>query len=100
MAHPKSRRPKPGRGLPPPHKPTPEEAAEIERLIAEIEIEHIRLDAILIEKQAEADERARIKALRREAEAREAERTGQSDAEASNVIRASQEPERIRDLWS
>ena len=63
MARPKPRRPKPGRGLPPPHKPTPEEEAEIERLIAEIEVEHIRLDAILVEKRAEAAERARIKAL-------------------------------------
>ena len=63
MASPKPRRPKPGRGLPPPHKQTPEEKAEIERLLAEIEIQHIRLDAILVEKHAEAAERARIRAL-------------------------------------
>ena len=99
MAHPKSRRPKPGRGLPPPHKPTPEEAAEIERLIAEIEIEHIRLDAILIEKQAEADERARIKALKREAEAQEARNLAASGANQQPVLPV-QSPDCIRDLWS
>ena len=99
MAHPKSRRPKPGRGLPPPHKPTPEEAAEIERLIAEIEIEHIRLDAILIEKQAEADERARIKALKREAEAQEARDLAASGADQQSVLTV-QSPDCIRDLWS
>ena len=63
MAHPKPRRPKPGRGLPPPYRQTPEEEAEDERLRAQLEIEYIRLDAILVEKQAEAAERARIRAL-------------------------------------
>ena len=63
MAHPKPRRPKPGRGLPPPYRQTPEEEAEDERLRAQLEIEYIRLDAILVEKRAEAAERARIRAL-------------------------------------
>ena len=99
MARPKPRHPKPGRGLPPPHKPTPEEEAEIERLIAEIEIEHIRLDAILIEKQAEADERARIKALKREAEAQEARDLAASGADQQPVLTV-QSPDCIRDLWS
>ncbi len=98
MARPKPRRPKPGRGLPPPHKPTPEEQAEIERLIAEIEIEHIRLDAILIEKQAEADERARIKALKREAEAQEARDLAASGADQQPVPTVPP-TDRIRDLW-
>lgn len=98
MARPKPRRPKPGRGLPPPHKPTPEQQAEIERLIAEVEIEHIRLDAILIEKQAEADERARIKALKREAEAQEARDLAACGADQQSVLTA-QSPYRIRDLW-
>lgn len=77
----------------------PEEAAEIERLIAEIEIEHIRLDAILIEKQAEADERARIKALKREAEAQEARNLAASGANQQPVLPV-QSPDCIRDLWS
>lgn len=97
MAHPKPRRPKPGRGLPPPYKQTPEEEAEDKRLRAELELEYIRLDAILIEKQAEAAERARIKAMRREAEAREAE---QANVEAPDVIVAEQAPRCVRDLWS
>ena len=63
MAHPKPRRPKPGRGLPPPYRQTPEAEAEDERLRAQLEIEYIRLDAILVEKRAEAAERARIRAL-------------------------------------
>ena len=63
MARPKPRRPKPGRGLPPPYRQTPEEEAEDERLRALLELEYIRLDAILVEKQAEAAERARIRAL-------------------------------------
>ena len=99
MARPKPRHPKPGRGLPPPHKPTPEEEAEIARLIAEIEIEHIRLDAILIEKQAEADERARIKALKREAEAQEARDLAAGGADQQSALTLPS-PERIRDLWS
>ncbi len=70
MAHPKPRRPRPARGLPPAHRPTPEEAAEIARLRAELEFNCIRIDAILIEKRAEAAERARIRA-EREAEVRE-----------------------------
>ena len=63
MARPKPRRPKPGRGLPPPYRQTPEEEAEDERLRALLELEYIRLDAILVEKQAEAAERARIRAM-------------------------------------
>lgn len=63
MARPKPRRPKPGRGLPPPYRQTPEEETEDERLRAQLEIEYIRLDAILVEKRAEAVERARIRAL-------------------------------------
>ena len=34
MARPKPRRPKPGRGLPPPYRQTPEDEAEDERLRA------------------------------------------------------------------
>lgn len=63
MARPKPRRPKPGRGLPPPYRQTPEEEAEDVRLRALLELEYIRLDAILVEKQAEAAERARIRAM-------------------------------------
>ncbi len=63
MARPKPRRPKPGRGLPPPYRQTPEEEAEDERLRTLLELEYIRLDAILVEKQAEAAERARIRAM-------------------------------------
>ena len=98
MAHPKPRRPKPGRGLPPTHKSTPEEEAEIERLIAEIEIEHIRLDAILIEKQAEAAERARIKALMREAEAQDASDLSDSPPDEQPAV-AVEAPRLVRDLW-
>ena len=58
MARPKPRRPKPGRGLPPPYRQTPEEEAEDDRLRALLELEYIRLDAILVEKHAEAAERA------------------------------------------
>ena len=98
MARPKPRRPKPGRGLPPPHKSTPEEEAEIERLIAEIEIEHIRLDAILIEKQAEAAERARLKALLRGAEAQDASDLADSPPDEQPAV-AVESPRLVRDLW-
>lgn len=68
MARPKPRRPKPGRGLPPPYRPTAEEEAEDERIRAELIVEQARIDAILVIKRAEAAERARTKALAREAQ--------------------------------
>lgn len=98
MARPKPRRPKPGRGLPPPYRQTPEEEAEDERIRAELLVEYERLDAIMVIKQAEADERARIKAMRREAEAREAEQTHAQ--QAPDVIVGEQAPRCVRDLWS
>ncbi len=51
---------------PPPYRQTPEEEAEDERIRAECAIQHVRLDAILAGKRANAAERARIKALARE----------------------------------
>ena len=99
MARPKPRRPKPGRGLPPPYKQTPEEEAEDERIRAELLVEYERLDAILVIKQAEADERARIKAIKREAEAQEARDLAASNA-GQQPIPTVQSPDRIRDLWS
>jgi hypothetical protein len=98
MAHPKPRRPKPGRGLPPPYKQTPEEEAEDERLRAELLVEYERLDAIMVIKQAEADERARIKALKREAEAQEARDLAYSRADPQPAV-AVEAPRRVRDLW-
>ena len=98
MAHPKPRRPKPGRGLPPPYKQTPEEEAEDERIRAELLVEYERLDAIMVIKQAEADERARIKALKREAEAQDARDLAASGADQQPVLMV-QSPDRIRDLW-
>jgi hypothetical protein len=99
MAPPKPRRPKPGRGLPPPYKPTPEEEAEDDRIRAELLVEYERLNAIMVIKQAEADERARIKALKREHEAQEARDLAASGAEHQPVLTV-QPPDRIRDLWS
>lgn len=99
MARPKPRRPKPGRGLPPPYKQTPEEEAEDERIRAELLVEYERLDAILVIKQAEADERARIKAMKREAEAQEALDLAASNAGQQPILTV-QSPDRIRDLWS
>ena len=98
MARPKPRRPKPGRGLPPPYKQTPEEEAEDERIRAELLVEYERLDAIMVIKQAEADERARIKALKREAEAQDARDLAASGADQQPVLMV-QSPDRIRDLW-
>ena len=99
MASPKPRRPKPGRGLPPPHKQTPEEEAEDERIRAELLVEYERPDAIMVIKQAEADERARIKALKREAEAQDARDLASSGADQQPVLTV-HSPDRIRDLWS
>ena len=79
MASPKPRRPKAGRGLPPPYRPTPQEEAEDERIRAECAIQHIRLDAILATKRAEAAERARIKALARQVQADSEASTGDAD---------------------
>lgn len=99
MARPKPRRPKPGRGLPPPYRQTPEEEAEDDRIRAELLVEYERLDAIMVIKQAEADERARIKALKREAEAQEARDLAASGADQQPILTV-QSPDRIRDLWS
>ena len=98
MARPKPRRPKPGRGLPPPYKQTPEEEAEDERIRAELLVEYERLDAILVIKQAEADERARIKAMKREAEAQEARDLAASAADQQPVPTVPP-MHCIRDLW-
>ena len=99
MAHPKPRRPRPGRGLPPPYKQTPEEEAEDERLRAELLVAYERLDAILVIKQAEADERARIKALKREAEAQEARDLAHSRSDPQPAVSV-EEGICVRDLWS
>jgi hypothetical protein len=99
MARPKPRRPKPGRGLPPPYRQTPEEEAEDDRIRAELLVEYERLDAIMVIKQAEADERARIKALKRAAEAQEARDLAASGADQQPILTV-QSPDRIRDLWS
>ena len=52
MASPKPRRPKPGRGLPPPRKQSAEEMAEDARLRRELWIQCERLDRIIAEKRA------------------------------------------------
>lgn len=67
MAKSKPRRLRPGRGLPPPPRLTPEEEAEDERLRAELIGHYARLDAILLEKIAEAEERKRIREARLQA---------------------------------
>ncbi|WP_428154853.1 hypothetical protein [Brevundimonas sp.] len=61
-------------------------------------VEYERLDAIMVIKQAEADERARIKALKREAEAQDARDLAASGADQQPVLMV-QSPDRIRDLW-
>ncbi|MFA4900328.1 MAG: hypothetical protein WC563_12475 [Brevundimonas sp.] len=99
MARPKPRRPKPGRGLPPPYKQTPEEEAEDDRIRAELLVEYERLDAIMIIKQAEADERARIKALKRQVEALAAEPVHQPDVQPPRPIVSVAASPSIRDLW-
>ena len=76
MAKYRTRKPRPARGLPP---RDPVYDAETERLRRELEANCIRLDAILIEKQAEAAERARIKALARQAQAEAEAGTGDAD---------------------
>ncbi|MBU4196210.1 MAG: hypothetical protein KJ911_05575 [Alphaproteobacteria bacterium] len=64
MARPRPRRPRPGRGLPPPERRSPEEQAEDDRLRAELVIQCARMDAILADKWAEAAEQVRIQAER------------------------------------
>ena len=76
MAKHRTRKPRPARGLPP---RDPVYDAETERLRRELEANCIRLDAILIEKQAEAAERARIKALARQAQAESEAGPGDAD---------------------
>ncbi len=67
MAKSKPRRLRLGRGLPPPPSLTPEEEAEDESLRAELIGHYARLDAILLEKIAEAEERKRIREARLQA---------------------------------
>lgn len=67
MAKSKTRRLRPGRGLPPPLRLTPEEEAEDERLRAELIGHYARVDKILLEKIAEAEERKRIREARLQA---------------------------------
>ncbi len=59
MANPKSRRPRPGRGLPPPPRQTPEEEAEDARLRRQLWRELQRLDLVIARKRAR-DERRRL----------------------------------------
>ena len=70
MAKHRSRKPRPARGLPP---------RDPVRIRRELEADCIRLDALLIEKQAEAAERARIKALARQAQAESEADAGDAD---------------------
>ena len=68
MAHPKPRRPKPGRGLPLPPRLTPEEQAEDEKIRRQMAIELIRLEACFEIKREErriwiAEQEARQRAL-------------------------------------
>lgn len=62
MARPKPRRPRPGRGLPPKKRLSPEELAEDERLREELRFNCDRLDAILAAKWAAAEERGDVEA--------------------------------------
>ena len=62
MARPKPRRPRPGRGLPPPERRSPEELAEDERLRERLRFNCDRLDAILAAKRAAVQERQRLEA--------------------------------------
>ena len=67
MAKCKPRRLRPGRDLPPPLRLTPEEEAEDERLRVELIGHYERVDAILLEKIAEAEEWKRIREARLQA---------------------------------
>nr|WP_314434325.1 hypothetical protein [uncultured Brevundimonas sp.] len=67
MAKSKPRRLRPGRGLPPPPRLTPEEEAEDERLRVELMGHYARVEAILVEKIAEAEERKRLREARLQA---------------------------------
>lgn len=62
MARPKPRRPRPGRGLPPEKRLSPEERAEDERLREQLRFNCDRLDAILAAKWAAVQERRRLEA--------------------------------------
>jgi len=59
MASPKSRRPRPGRGLPPSPRQTPEEEAEDARLRRQLWRELQRLDLVIARKRAR-DERRQL----------------------------------------
>jgi hypothetical protein len=76
LAKHRPRKPRPARGLPP---RDPVYDAETERIRRELEADCIRLDALLIEKKAEAAERARIKALAQQAQAESEADTGDAD---------------------
>lgn len=62
MARPKPRRPRPGRGLPPEKKLSPEELAEDERLREQLRFNCDRLDAILAAKWDAMQERQGLEA--------------------------------------